>query len=46
MDYDPVPKLNRKHFEEAFGNARKSVGGEDLQKYRDFKMKFDPSFKQ
>merc|ERR1712228_862646 len=25
MDYDPVPELKRKHFEEAFKHARKSV---------------------
>ncbi len=30
MDYDPVPKLTRKHFEEAMKGARMSVAQEDL----------------
>ncbi len=30
MDYDPVPKLTRKHFEEAMQGARMSVAQEDL----------------
>jgi transitional endoplasmic reticulum ATPase len=30
MDYDPVPKLTRKHFEEAMTTARMSVAQEDL----------------
>jgi len=30
MDYDPVPELKRKHFEEALKCARRSVAGDDL----------------
>lgn len=30
MEYDPVPELKRKHFEEALRNARKSVAQVDL----------------
>jgi len=44
MDFDPVPELKRKHFEEALLHARKSVGTTDLEKYEMFKRKFDPSF--
>ena len=36
MDFDPVPKLERKHFEEALSYARKSVAVEDLHKYVEF----------
>ena len=42
--YDPVPEITRKHFEDALKTARKSVTNIDLQKYEDFKKKFDPSF--
>ena len=44
MDFDPVPELKRKHFEEALLFARKSVADVDLEKYEMFKRKFDPSF--
>ena len=46
MDYDPVPKLTRKHFEEAMQGARMSVAQEDLIKYEQFKKKFDPSYRE
>jgi transitional endoplasmic reticulum ATPase len=36
MDYDPVPELKRKHFEEALKSARLSVSEEDLHKYTMF----------
>jgi transitional endoplasmic reticulum ATPase len=41
---DPVPVITRKHFEEAWGGARKSVTEYDLQKFENFKEKFDPSY--
>jgi transitional endoplasmic reticulum ATPase len=41
---DPVPEINRKHFEEALSHARKSVTNVDLKKYDDFRKKFDPSY--
>ncbi|KAL4484535.1 hypothetical protein ABPG74_019712 [Tetrahymena malaccensis] len=42
--YDPVPEITRKHFEEALRGARKSVTAIDLNKFEQFKKKFDPSF--
>lgn len=44
MMNDPVPEITRKHFEEALRNARKSVTAIDLQKFEEFKRKFDPSY--
>lgn len=41
---DPVPVITRKHFEEAWGGARKSVTEYDLQKFEQFKEKFDPAY--
>ena len=46
MDYDPVPELKRKHFEEALKSARLSVSEEDLTRYTLFQQKYDPNFKQ
>ncbi|EGR30399.1 transitional endoplasmic reticulum ATPase, putative [Ichthyophthirius multifiliis] len=43
-NYDPVPEITRKHFEEALRSARKSVTSVDLNKFEQFKRKFDPSF--
>lgn len=43
-DYDPVPEISRKHFEEALKCARKSVTNIDLEKYLNFAKKFDPSY--
>ena len=40
---DPVPEINRKHFEEALRNARKSITSSDLQRFETFKRKFDPN---
>ena len=41
---DPVPEINRRHFEEALNNARKSVTNLDLSKYDQFRKKFDPVY--
>ena len=41
---DPVPDINRRHFEEALNNARKSVTNLDLSKYDQFRKKFDPVY--
>lgn len=46
QNFDPVPEITRKHFEEALKGARKSVTPQDLQKFEQFKRKFDPSFVQ
>ncbi len=44
MDFDPVPEIKRNHFEEALLNARKSIDNLDLEKYNQFKRKFDPAY--
>lgn len=44
MTYDPVPEITRKHFEEALKAARRSVTNVDLDKYEQFRRKFDPSY--
>ena len=44
QNFDPVPEITRKHFEEALKTARKSVTNMDLQKFEQFRRKFDPSF--
>lgn len=41
---DPVPTIQRKHFEEAFGQARCSVSQTDLYKFDEFRKKMDPSW--
>jgi len=41
---DPVPYITRKHFEEAYGNARCSVSQADLFKFDEFRKKMDPSY--
>lgn len=41
---DPVPEICRKHFEEALRHARRSVTPTDLDRYENFKRKFDPSY--
>jgi len=46
MDTGSAPnEIRRKHFEEAFQNARRSVTLTDLSKYDSFRMKFDPVYK-
>ena len=41
---DPVPVITRRHFEEAFAAARKSVNTHDLHKFEEFRKKFDPVY--
>lgn len=41
---DPVPELTRKHFEEALKLARKSVDAGQLEKFEQFRRKFDPAY--
>jgi len=41
---DAVPVITRRHFEEAFGNARKSVSVHDLYKFDEFRKKMDPAY--
>lgn len=41
---DPVPELTRKHFEEALKLARKSVDAAQLEKFEQFRRKFDPAY--
>jgi transitional endoplasmic reticulum ATPase len=41
---DPVPEICRKHFEEALRHARRSVTATDLDRYENFKRKFDPAY--
>lgn len=44
QNFDPVPEITRKHFQEALKTARRSVTAIDLEKFEQFKRKFDPSF--
>jgi transitional endoplasmic reticulum ATPase len=44
QNFDPVPEITRKHFEEALKTARRSVTAMDLEKFEQFRRKFDPSF--
>lgn len=44
QNFDPVPEITRKHFEEAMASARRSVTAMDLEKFEQFRRKFDPSF--
>jgi len=41
---DPVPVITRVHFEEAMANARRSVTEYDLNKFEQFRTKFDPAY--
>lgn len=41
---DPVPVITRGHFEEALSHARKSVTSYDLDKFEQFRKKFDPVY--
>merc|ERR1711865_684075 len=41
---DPVPVITRAHFEEAMANARRSVTEYDLNKFEQFRTKFDPAY--
>merc|ERR1711998_150142 len=42
MDADAGAEITRKHFEEVFSGARRSVAQNDLAKYDQFRKKFDP----
>ena len=44
QNFDPVPEITRKHFEEGLRGARRSVTQMDLEKFQQFRRKFDPSF--
>lgn len=41
----PVTPIGRRHFNEAFQHARRSVNIADLVKYDNFRRKFDPFYK-
>ncbi|CAI2385811.1 unnamed protein product [Moneuplotes crassus] len=41
---DPVPTITRKHFEEALASARTSVTTYDLDRFEQFRKKFDPAY--
>merc|ERR1740138_794718 len=42
MDAEGGTEIGRKHFEEAFSHARRSVAANDLAKFDQFRKKFDP----
>merc|ERR1719231_2255689 len=44
MDEDGPAEIGRKHFEEAFAGARRSVDASMLSKFEHFRKKFDPSY--
>merc|ERR1712217_752193 len=44
MDEDASSEIGRKHFEEAFAGARRSVASNDLAKFDQFRKKFDPVY--
>merc|ERR1712190_686292 len=46
MDADTNSEIGRKHFEEAFAGARRSVASNDLAKFDQFRKKFDPVYMQ
>jgi len=46
MDAEASSEIGRKHFEEAFAGARRSVASNDLAKYDQFRKKFDPVYMQ
>merc|ERR1719373_1530996 len=45
MDDGMGAEITRKHFEEAFAGARRSVANNDLAKFDQFRKKFDPFYK-
>merc|ERR1712060_592028 len=45
MDDGMGSEITRKHFEEAFAGARRSVANNDLAKFDQFRKKFDPFYK-
>merc|ERR1711979_85494 len=46
MDAETASEIGRKHFEEAFAGARRSVATNDLAKFDQFRKKFDPVYMQ
>merc|ERR1712046_327231 len=44
MDDGTGTEIGRKHFEEAFAGARRSVASNDLAKFDQFRKKFDPIY--
>merc|ERR1711948_1467 len=44
MDTESQSEIGRKHFEEAFAGARRSVATNDLAKFDQFRKKFDPVY--
>merc|ERR1712110_921136 len=44
LQRDPVPELTRKHFEEALASATKNVDVALLERYEQFRRKFDPDY--
>ena len=44
MDDGSANEIGRKHFEEAFAGARRSVAATDLAKFDQFRKKFDPVY--
>lgn len=42
---ESTSEITRRHFEEGFAGARRSVSASDLTKYDGFRMKFDPVYK-
>merc|ERR1711988_1209393 len=46
MDDTAASEITRKHFEEAFAGARRSVASNDLAKFDQFRKKFEPSYGQ
>merc|ERR1711920_874249 len=44
METDGQAEITRKHFEEAFAGARRSVASNDLAKFDQFRKKFDPVY--
>jgi transitional endoplasmic reticulum ATPase len=45
MEEDAQPEITRKHFEEAFGLARRSVNQAELNNYDHFRRSFDPVYR-
>jgi transitional endoplasmic reticulum ATPase len=41
---DPVPFITKAHFEESLKSSRRSVNQTDLDRFEQFRKKFDPSF--
>lgn len=41
---DPVPELQRKHFEEALQCAKKTSNPQLMQRYEEFRRKYDPEY--